>query len=192
MSSKHEMDKIEARLFATYFQDGMWDVMIGWMLIVTGVRSFIDHWSISFLIFAGVILAVFIRKYVTVRRLGYAKFGNERRRKRKKILILVIGANLLTLLILLVTILGIGSAPGIFGLVIALTVLIIFSAVAYMMNYPRFALWGILFSGCILVTEIAGSDPGKYFFLVIGTAVLITGIIYFMSFLRKYPAVTGG
>lgn len=191
MGKKDGMEGIEARLFASYFQDGMWDIMIGWMMIVTALRSFVDHWMVSFLIFAGIILAYFVRKYVTMKRIGYAKFGTERRTKRKRLLFLVIGANLLTLLILIVTLLGFGSASNIFGFAIVVTILIIFSAVAYSFYYPRFFLWGVMFSGGILISEILGMDVGKYVFLLLGTVVTMIGIIYFMIFLKKYSKTTG-
>lgn len=191
MDKKDGMEGIEARLFASYFQDGMWDIMIGWMMVVTALRSFIGHWSVSFLMFAGILLVFFVRKYVTMKRIGYAKFGTARRMKRKKILFIIVGANLLTLLILIFTIFGTGFAPDLWGFAIAVTVLIIFSAVAYMMNYPRFFLWGVLFSGGIILNEISGEEIGKFIFLVLGSVVIIIGSIYFMIFLRKYPRTVG-
>jgi hypothetical protein len=161
--------------------------MIGIMMLATALRSFVDHWSISFIAIAGVIFAIVMRKFVTMKRIGFAKFGTQRRKKRKLILMIILAANFITLLILMITIIGFKPTALIGALVFGGMVMVTFSTVAYLMNYWRFFLWGVLFSIGIIMTEFIGMESGKYFFLAIGAAIVSVGLIYFLIFLRKYP-----
>jgi hypothetical protein len=187
MTRNEDLNRMEGRLFATYFQDGLWDIMIGILMLAIAIRSFIDHWSISLIGIAGVIFAIVMRKFVTMKRLGYAKFGTRRRKKRKLILMVILAANFITLLILIIGFIGVEPSAFIAALVIGGMVMITFSTVAYLLNYWRFLLWGILFSIGIIMTEFTGMESGKYFFLAIGIAIVSVGLIYFMTFLKKYP-----
>jgi hypothetical protein len=187
MSKNEDLKRMEGRLFATYFQDGLWDIMFGILMLAIALRSFIDHWSISLIGIGGVIFAIVMRKFVTMKRLGYAKFGTKRRKKRKLILMVILTANFLTVLLLMITVVGIKPSALIGAIVIGSLVLVTFSTVAYLMNYWRFFVWGVLFAFGVLITEFTTLDSGKYFFLLIGLVAVIVGLVYFLIFMRRYP-----
>lgn len=191
MSEQRDLKRIEARLFSSFFEDGAWDVMIGIMMLTMAMRTFIDHWSVSLLALGGVLYVIIIRKYLTVKRLGYAKFSSARKKKRVIMFLMILAANLVTLCLILTSLLGADPSFALRTSVIAVLVISTFSIVAYYMDYWRFFIWGIFLTGSILVTEVYGLGPGSMVSLLMGAFITIVGLYSLFTFIRKYPSSGG-
>ncbi|MBN1390883.1 MAG: hypothetical protein JXA22_09620 [Candidatus Thermoplasmatota archaeon] len=191
MSDNRDLKRIEAKLFSSYFQDGAWDVMIGIMMVTMALRTFIDHWTVSFLALGGVIYVFIIRKYLTVKRLGYARFSSSRKKKRVTMFLIILAANIVTLCLLIASLLGADPSFALRTTVIAALVISTFSIVAYYMDYWRFFIWGIFLTGSILVTEMFGLGPGSMVSMTMGACITIVGLYFLYIFIKKYPSSGG-
>ncbi|MBN1538930.1 MAG: hypothetical protein JW939_02210 [Candidatus Thermoplasmatota archaeon] len=191
MTKNRDLKRIEGRLFSSYFQDGAWDVMIGIMMVTMAMRTFIDHWTVSLFALGGVIYVFIIRKFLTVKRLGYARFSSSRKKKRITMFLIILAANIVTLCLLVASLFGADPSFALRTAVIATLVIITFSTVAYCMEYWRFFIWGIFLTGSILVAETFGLGPGSIVFLTLGVVITLTGIYYLLGFIRKYPLPGG-
>lgn len=82
-------DRIERRAWAANFQDGLWDVFLGLLLLALGVYALLSDVGfvsdpVRFLIFVGleavaIVLPLVVRKYVTEPRLGRVRYSPARR-----------------------------------------------------------------------------------------------------------------
>ncbi|MGA1792762.1 MAG: hypothetical protein ACMUHM_02325 [Thermoplasmatota archaeon] len=192
MTRNSDLQRIEGRLFSSYFRDGALDVMVGILILTMAFRTMIDHWTVSLLALGGVLYVLIIRTFVTRRRMGVARFSSGRKKKRARMLLVILIANLITLILLVATLLGAHPSVALSAAVITTLVVLSFSVVAYLMNYWRFFIWGALLAGTILVYELVGGGPAIIVSLVIGTAITFVGLGYLISFLGKYPSRRGG
>ena len=185
------LNRLETRMWVSYFQDGMWDVFMGVLMLSTALRTFVDHWLISIVGLLACMSVLLIKKFVTVRRIGLAKFARKRRRRRIVMFSVILAANIVTLILLLFTL--IGAEPSMMLRIAAIGSLCFFtfSAVAYLLDFWRFFLWGALFTFALIVTEAVGNDLGSYLFLGTGSLAMIVGMAYFITFIRRYPAERG-
>jgi hypothetical protein len=192
MPSGKDLKRIERQMFASYFQDGLWDIMIGMLMMAIAIRSFIDHWSVSLIGIIGVIFVILMRKFVTMKRIGYARFGSRRKKRRVTMFLIILGTNLFTLLLLVITIMGVEPSALARAVVVGSLVLVSFSAIAFLLDFWRFFIWGSLFAFSLVVTEFTGVEIGKYIFLAVGSSALIIGLVYLFIFLRRYPGSKEG
>ena len=95
------------------------------------------------------------------------------------------------ILILKITPLARKSVEDVRVAVIGGLVFVSFSAVAYFLDFPRFFIWGALFTIAVIATEIFGTEIGSYLFLGFGSTAVLVGIVYFIAFLKKYPGEKG-
>ncbi|MFW3146934.1 MAG: hypothetical protein ACMUIE_09005 [Thermoplasmatota archaeon] len=185
------LDRLEARIWTSYFQDGVWDIFLGAMMLTMALRTFVDHWIVSIAFFPLVVGMILVKRFVTARRLGYVKFSKRRRRKRIAMFLVILSANVITLALLIVGMFGVDPSVSVRVAVIGGLVFLSFSAVAYFLDFFRFFIWGALFTLAVIATEVFGMEMGSYLFLGFGSTAVLVGIAYFIAFLRKYPGEKG-
>jgi hypothetical protein len=202
MSQNISLKEVERKVFATTFQDGLWDVFIGCVVLILAIGPFLsttalgDFWSsVVFLPFWAVVyLAIWlIRKHVVTPRIGVVKFGPSRKVKLSRLVTIGIVVNVAGF------ILGILSAqasdiPGwVVMTTFGLLMLTIFSVAAYFLDFARLYLYGVLMSLSALVGEWLYINMGASHHgwpITVGTtaAIMISvGLIKFAILLRHHP-----
>jgi hypothetical protein len=205
-ASDKDLEAIEKKISLLYFEDGFWDLIMGFTLVAFGIGAAVyDYlpdpmnsilgpmlWLIGFI---GFLLA---KRFITVPRLGFVKY-KPRKRKRLKLLVIItaifviltIVAVILTALELLTfSGLGIGTAI-IFGLM----PVTIFSGLALLLNYNRIFIHAIVYGAAFFTNEILNiygySLYGGIAMIACGMIIMVMGFVYLVKFLRKYSTGNG-
>jgi hypothetical protein len=188
-------------VFRTAYQDGLWDFFLGCFVLLFAVAPLLsvslgDFWSSAvFLPFWGLVaLAIWLlRKYVIAPRVGVVKFGPARKRKLRRFGLVMLVVNVIAL------VLGIISAfrstvPGQevsirFGLIM----LVGFSIAAYLLDFRRLYVYGLLAFLSPLVGEWLYTQygvPHHGFPLTFGITagiMIVIGLVIFARLLRDNP-----
>ncbi len=97
MSEQLNLKELERRAYRSTFQDGLWDLYLAGLMACLGILGVIGLrdtetwvWLIGYTVLVGGVLGLFMlgKRYITVPRLGIAKFGPAR--KRRKLLLVAI------------------------------------------------------------------------------------------------------
>ncbi len=194
---------LERKAFRSTFQDGLWDIFIGFLFTQFAIAPFLserglsDFWSsaaffpIYMIVLAGVML---LKKYVVAPRLGMVQFSKKRKSRFKRLI-------LMTNIILVI-----GIIAGVFFVDISnlnikwlvpatfsLILLIGFSATAYLLDLTRFYIYGAMNSLAVVVGELLYQFAGAVHhgfpvaFGVTSSVTIIVGIVLLVKFIRKYP-----
>jgi hypothetical protein len=205
MTENIDLRKIEKNILKFSHQHGFYDFFIGF--IITGMsfgpifRESLPApynyflWPLILVVIAEIFLFIII-KYVIQPRTGIIKPGPGLKSIRKKLLIVVLFQFVIQ--VIFIILLVVGSGPGIqaegifFMLIISLFILPLFSILAYLMNYPRLYLIGILIWLAIFINELIHEFYDYRFrwilsFGIIGSVILFMGLVIFIRFLKKYP-----
>jgi hypothetical protein len=191
MSQDQDFKKLQQRTYASYHQDGLIDIIIGWAIFGFGLNMALDNSAFLFMSWLPIILYVPLKNRTTVPRIGYVKFSSSNS--------LVLGIVLAVLLVLLL---------GIFILLIVGPNLIPVQITEWFRQYYLLlfgSLVGLGFAGTALATGIsrfyayavmivlvfaAGlwlKIPEPIYVLTAGLVMLGAGIALMVRFLRKYP-----
>ena len=191
MSQERDFKKLQQRTYASFHQDGLIDMIIGWAIIGFGINMALDSSAFLFLGWLPIVFYVPIKNRVTVPRIGYVKFSSSNS--------LILGIVLAVLLILLL---------GIFILLFAGPNLIPVQISEWFSEYYLLLFGGLLglgFTGVALATGItrfyayavmvvliiAGgiwlNVPEAGYVIAAGLLIGVVGIILMVRFLRRYP-----
>lgn len=207
MTENIDLKKIEKKILKTAHQHGVFDTMIGFIVLGMAFGPFFREslpppynyflWPLIIVLIAD-IFAIIILKYVIQPRIGIVKPGPSLKSIRKKLFIVTSIQVIIHLIFIII--LAIGISPGIhvegfmFMLIIGLFFIPIFAVIAYLMKYPRLYLIGMLIWLAIFINELL-YDPIDYrirwllSYGIIGSVIFITGLVIFIQFLKKHPKV---
>jgi hypothetical protein len=158
-----------------------------------------DFWSsFIFLPFWGLIYTLIwlTRKYVVRPRMGEVKFSPVRNARLKRFSILMIIINLLALILGIIAVLQFGYISGmVFPILFGVILLVGFSLAAYLLDFPRLYVYGLLMFLVPLVGEWLYQNKGAshhgypitYGF--VSAVMIVTGIMVFVRFLKNNPAI---
>jgi hypothetical protein len=210
MMENISLKELEKMAYRSTFQDGIWDVFLGIMLLNMAISVLLTTMGFTLLQSAlglAVIsiplttfgLAFFIlgKKYITVPRMGYVEFGPKRKRNlRKSILVLSLSAILGLVVFILTTSSKIpydlrSKFPVVF-IIFALNVIVVFSLLAYFFDFERLYIYAFLYAVPFVIgkhlQQITGSRYMLTTLLFISSSIMIAvGLIFFIRFLKKYP-----
>ena len=187
MKNKINLKELEKKAWIKYFEDGLWDLFFGILLLTTVIRTITDNVWFTFLMFTGVFIMIAGKRYITVPRIGLVKFGPEREMKRIK-LIGIIGLAVIITFILFIAGNSIIKPPAIiFSFIIATLVAVIFGALAYYLEYLRLAIYGILFAFGEILWSLFGESIGLMAMLVFGSIIFIIGLFTLYRFIQENP-----
>jgi hypothetical protein len=200
-----DLKQIEKRAFASTYQDGLFEILCSIMILggsfnLTITNFFDSSWLVLLFIVYGIVgfLIFFLgKKFITIPRMGVAKFGPKRKSTLRKLLVITILSVIATTIILILTINNLlqqSLLSGIGGIVV-LSLLIVtlpMSLIAYYLDYNRF--FGIaLLCGLawpfdeILRTYLNSPFRALLSYGLVGGSILIIGFIFLFIFMRKYP-----
>ena len=210
MSQEISLKQIERRAWRSVFQDGLWDVYLGTLLMVLAILMLLAKTSIPEVwlkpIHLGLMglamLALWASKrFITVPRIGRVEFGPRGKARRKKASLLLAISVLVGVVVFVLTWLALKDywSEGlplrfIIPAVWAVNMLVLFSLGAYFLDYERLYLIGVLYALPVPVDfwlhELTGVNLGFIAFAVPATIILIMGLVVFIRFLRDYPPPT--
>jgi len=208
MTGQIDLKDIERKAFRSTYQDGLWDVYLG--LIVVCMSIFIyrpaDGYS-SMNIILAVLAMAFARslfwagkKYITLPRMGQVRFGGARRRRKATLAIFLAAlVALQTAVVGLTALAWIDPATGawvnsffatrgamdlavaVLGALFAGTGMLL---MAYFSDFPRGYYIALLMSLAVFLMVFANQPV---FPIILGGLIILPGLALFVRFLRAYP-----
>jgi len=203
-----DLEGLEKRAWRSAFQDGIWDIYFGWLFLGLGIAPFGDNFglpgdmgSMIIILCCNIIAVLFLilgKKFITIPRIGFVKFGAKRKKMKKTLLAFLFFNMILAFLLLFVNISGFFNWLNIGGLteplVIGLLLITVpLSVLAYFLEFHRLYIYAIFFGLGFFISELLYPLVGAPLDLflsqgMIGIAVFSIGLVYFVQFLRKYPS----
>lgn len=186
----NELKKMERNLLLRYFEDGLVDIYIGYILVVFGAFILLDIASLTGAFAAlGFFIPKILKNRYTYPRRGYIKLKNERRS--------YVGYILLGVFLLAVFIFFLFSSNTSNWMVeilkdnMLIVVATIWSGalalVALVMRVTRFYVYAVGIFFTILMTIWVGSMGLNL--LVLGLLIILSGVLILRQFIRRYPII---
>lgn len=208
MSEDIDLKALEKRAYRSTFEDGIWDLFIGLIILSLGlaplfglISNFSELWDIiipSLIINILAFLVFYLgKKYITIPRIGYVKFGSKRKLKQLKLKIFLLLVFFVNVILFILPLIGITDYIQIEPLLITLILgfgafTLPFCVVAYFLDFARLYYYafsiGIGFFLEYFLTPIVGYPFDTIItFGLIGVIIIVIGLYYFIYFLKKYP-----
>lgn len=206
MTKKINLKEMEKKAWKSCFQDGLWDIFLGLILLSFGISPFIEEitgitYLISYIILLslGYIIFYIGKKYITIPRIGNVKFGPKRKSKKIKVVIILAISVIFGLAAILITqtdLIPYNIDISIWGIIFAINALIVFSLMAYYLDFPRLYIYSIFFATSIFIVETSSSHVGSTYDTVIGfgmfgVVAVLVGLLHLTRFVRRYPLQKG-
>jgi hypothetical protein len=202
MSGDFDLDGIERRAYLTYNEDGLLDIMTGFLMAFIGyyVLSKVDVPFAPFVAIFGPAIWASLKKAVTEPRIGQVKFGPGRRsRQQKAIMIFAVIVNVLMVASFFVNtgpILGPwGTTLSSYGVIIVgsgVVSLILFT-IGHFNEVSRFKGYAAISVPMFVVNHFL-ADPALDLFeklalvlIPLGILMMVYGLVTLWRFVRKYP-----
>ena len=222
MSEKINLKELERRAFRSTFQDGLWDIFLGLLLLNVGIGTVVGGMlgdaelppaslvRIMLIIvpWPFVVLIAFWagKKFITTPRIGLVKFGPQRKAKMRNMrAVLFVSVLLLVIMVFWGwAAMGNGLPQWMRGIPLPLYVwpvqtIVVFGLAAYFLDVPRFYAYGVLYGlplpvGMLLVknTDVTALGSVVITYGVPVGVMVLIGMILFVRFLRQYPAPAEG
>jgi hypothetical protein len=209
MSQPLDLKALERKAFRSTFQDGLWDLYFGCLLLVntfmfTFQQSEQMPWlklTLEFVLLAGSAGLFWLgKKYITTPRLGQVKFGPDRRKKGLTLGLILAGFVLVTLALVLVTAAA-GRIPAVGAAVdawlpevqtprlllasfLGLFLGLVIAVIAYFNDFPRGYYIAVVTSLGFFLTYLL--DNPLYLGLA-AALIILPGLALFVRFLRDHP-----
>ncbi len=203
-----DLKALEKKAWRSVFQDGIWDIYFGLLFLGLAVASFGDIFGLpselgSMIIILcwnsiTVLFLILGKKFITIPRIGFVKFGTKRKKLKKRMLGFLIFNLILAFLFLFVNLSGIFERLNIGGLIEPLVVGLLLitiplSILAYFLEFHRLYIYAILFGlgffNSELLFPLVGSPLDLFLSQgLIGIIVILIGSVFLIQFLRKYPS----
>ena len=191
MRPETDPKKIQRKVYMSYFQDGLWDVVLGLFLLSWGFAILFGlGWLPSVTFVSFFLIALGLKQKITYPRIGFSKPIEQRRQMSRFV---IAGAVTLLLGIMVFLIVVTGGMPQLlhdyFELLFGTMLAIVIGLIGYW--------WGIIrwysYAGLVFVLATFNQWLGLSFelsFIIPGGMVLLYGLIIFFRFLRKYHRVS--
>ena len=192
MSERIDLKEIERRAWTSYFQDGLWDIFMGILMLTVGIRTFTDNVWYTLLILAAVLVPLVGKKFITVPRIGWVRFGPARIARTAKMTGVIIVSVLATLAFLLLPYSGLAFPRTWTSPMMAVLIAVAFGLLAYYLDFGRLFAYGLLFAMSEVLWGMFGRPIGPMAHTVSGIVALIVGLVVLVRFLQRYPIPKGG
>jgi hypothetical protein len=197
MFSYIALKKLNRKTFSVFHKDGLLDIFLGITFFSFGFWLLMDNVLFTFISWMSFGVYRYLKKTVTIPRVGYARFRED---KKQQITLIVIWIIVLALLLVFRYLLFGVNRPDLFistflrknhvYLMGSIGGLIIMSLGLWRGLY-RFAAYGFLFCS-ILAIFFFNEIHGMVAFFIMGGLVSIIGLILLAMFIRKTPNHSGG
>jgi hypothetical protein len=212
MNAQLDLKELERKAFRSTYQDGIWDIYFGLIVICTSIFIYrpASGYSPMNILLALAAMAVAYslfwaaKKYITLPRMGQVRFGPQRKRRRLTLILVMSGVVLVQVGFLAFQLLAwanpeVGAKFNSFLLdrdvmdlaVAAVGALFVGPSmvlVAYFIDYTRGYYIGFLIALAVFLM-IYLNRP--IYPIIIGVLIAIPGLVLFVRFLRSYPLPDG-
>ena len=184
------LKEIQRKVYMTFFQDGLWDIFLGFFILGWGLAILTDLAYLPGVIFMGLYFAIWgVKKRLTYPRIGYARFS-ETSRRRITAKFIILGVAVLLVGVMVAVLWGTHTRPqwlaDYFPLIFNGILAAIVCFVAYWARVKRFYGYAILiFLGAVFHLWLG--IEWEFGFIGAGGSILLTGLGVLIIFLRKYP-----
>ena len=210
MSMQISLKEAERKAFRSTFQDGLWDIYLGFLVLLMGVGPELGGRMEDGTLTIPAILVIILvlacipmlgfwaaKRYITTPRIGLVEFGPERQAKRKKVTAIFSVSVFVGVVLLLLALFFMNNPPswvewgwvlpaGIWGL----NAVVVSSLAGYYLDFPRAYLYGwflaLPFPASILLLENFNLPFITSYAVFAGVMILI-GAVLLVRFLRRYP-----
>jgi len=194
MSESLNLKELERKAWQSLHQDGLMEVSLGALLMLAflaGIAGEQRFFVYIVMLLLGPLLLV-AKRYVTVPRMGQVKFGQKRKARQRTLVVVAVAAVTLTLALMLVAMRGsswlrdnhVLLSVGLGGMIA-----LVFIAMAYLKDFPRLYVVGLLIGAAFTVTELL-DNPAPL--LVVGAVLFVFGLAILARFVRQYPVPAAG
>ena len=199
-----ELERVERDAFRKFHEDGLFDIYLGALLGIMGSASwFADELGsgglgmLAYAALVGVIIVAFTlaRKRITRPRLGEFKPAPPRKRKILNTRLVLLGSVIFGLLLFWAFADGgsrVGTLRAFMPAIWFVNAMVVFGAMAYYLDIPRFYVYGILVGLPLAIEtalELYTGITASPLILFAGAGLIIVGVgtYRFVHFLREYP-----
>ena len=204
MSQKTDLNKLEKKMYTSYFNDGILDMLLGYYLLWGGLfdmfASRIESDTVKIVIMLlgfGLIYPFFLlaKRNITIPRLGQVEFGTARRKKRTRLIVFTVAMVLATAALVILTGLSAQKAEAdlliprgspIGPVIIGLFVAMIIAGTAIFMDFDRMLIWAVFFGLSYMTGMLFDTSLPQ---MIGGGLIIVVGLVYLSSFLKRYPRV---
>jgi len=208
MNTPVSLKTAERKAFRTTLADGLWDIFIACFLLQFAIAPLFsatlgDFWSSAvFLPFWGLVyLAIWlVRKHVIQPRIGTVKFGTVRQNKLRRFTTIMLVINVLAFVLGLVVALVVdlqdrAQTGWLISLALGIQVLVGFSMAGYLLDTPRFYLYGLMLLAAPPIGEWLYQEHGfthhgyPVVFGFCAAVIILTGLVQFLRLLKNNPRI---
>ena len=190
MTGTLDLERLEKETFRTYqSEDGMWDVFMGLLMVFWAMGLLVDGTLVSLLMLVPPAVFIAGKALVTVPRLGRVRFNDRRLQRGRTLIAAVVLSVLVTCLLVVAVAQGREGLERMGSAVFIAMTLVLFTMMAYVLQYWRLALWGMLLCGGWAVAVYGDRTVGVAAFLLAGAIVVSVGLVLLRTFLKKYPVI---
>lgn len=182
---------LERRAWRSTFDDGLIDLLLGAMLLLSGLGSVVPNSRLLYPFYFGLIGVFWILKWrVALPRAGAARFAPARRQRKAVAAAVLLAATIAASGATAVMVAGGAPAewlrghPVVFAAGFPALVVAVFSALALLLDVMRLHLIGVAAAAGFGIDLWLGSGIG---FLAGGALVSLMGLVLFAGFLRAHP-----
>ncbi|MBU1940773.1 MAG: hypothetical protein KKC68_03270 [Candidatus Thermoplasmatota archaeon] len=206
MNENINLKTLEKKAYHINFQDGIYDIMFGILLISFAVapilREIIGLGYIFFMIVPAPLFYMLAKKYISLPRIGIAKYGGHRKKKHRAMLIISLITFPISIILLTLTYLGpfqidVSTALGGYAVPISAGLFAIFicGLTAYLIDFSHIFYYGLIVGLGIMITEYLNTiiEPpinNVLTFSLPGFIIILLGLYTLSQFIKKYPIPT--
>lgn len=193
MVEKIDLKKIERKAYTSYHEDGLIDVFAGFLILSFGVWLILDMaWMGWILWFVAVSAYAAAKRVFTIPRIGFVKFAPHRVKALLAIAVIVFSLFALLGVVAFMQVEGGGTPIWLlvaienYMLVIGVSVAASFCLVGYTFRIRRMYAYALL----TLIMFVTGHFlyfPLYYYVILLGTLILLFGLVMLIRFVRRYP-----
>jgi len=187
MSEKINLKELERKAWTSYFEDGLWDIFMGLLMLTGGIRALTDNVLFTLGFVPAVLVVVVGKRFITTPRIGHVKFGRSRKVKQRRLIAIISISVIATFVLLLLPLSGLALPKISISPIIAVWIAVIFGLLAYYMDFRRLYLYGLLFAMSEVLWGQFDKPVGSITQTISGIAILLIGLFVLVRFLRKYP-----
>lgn len=205
-TNDEDLKTLERKIALIYFEDGLWDMIIGFTWIAFGIGSAVYDYlptPINSILGLLIWLVGFIGFFLAKRFIIYPRIGiiKHKIKQKKRLIIPIIILTffvILTIIAVILTVQGILTFKGIgigTAFIFGLIPVVIFGVLAIILNYYRIFVHAAVLGTALFTNEmlhIYGYTLYSGIPLICGGLIIVTvGIVYLVKLLKKYPSVQG-
>lgn len=181
---------IKRKIYMSYFQDGLWDILLGFFLLSWGVGIFFDQAILPTLVWIALFPSVLaLKRKVTYPRIGYSRPAEHRKQMTR---IMIAGAVTLLLgIIVFLLVFADGMTQFLkdyFEFLFGSMLSVVIALIGYWWNIVRWFGYAILVFICATINQWSGLSF-EMSFIIPGGIVILYGLFLFVRFIHRYPVI---